>query len=121
MKIQKLIPTLYTTELKSSVDFYTKNLGFKCDAFAEEWGWAHLWRDEAEIMFALPNAHEPFDKPTFTGSIYLKTDDVDKIWLKLKDAAKICYPIENFDYGMREFAVYDNNGYMIQFGQEITH
>jgi len=24
------------------------------------------------------------------------------------------------DWGMREFAIYDNNGYMLQFGQEIA-
>ena len=26
---------------------------------------------------------------------------------------------EDFEHGMREFAIYDNNGYMLQFGQEI--
>ena len=24
--------------------------------------------------------------------------------------------MEEFHYGMREFAIYDNNGYMLQFG-----
>jgi hypothetical protein len=27
--------------------------------------------------------------------------------------------MENFEYGMREFAIYDNNDTMLQFGQEI--
>ena len=27
--------------------------------------------------------------------------------------------IENFDWNMREFAIYDNNSYMIQFGQDL--
>ncbi len=26
---------------------------------------------------------------------------------------------KNFSYGMREIGVYDNNGYLLQFGQEI--
>ena len=30
----------------------------------------------------------------------------------------VVYPMETFGYGMREFAVYDNNGYLLQFGQE---
>lgn len=71
-------------------------------------------------MFAFPNEHEPFEKPIFTGSLYVNVDDVDTLWEKLKDKTKICYPVENFEYGMREFAIYDNNGYLIQFGQEIT-
>ncbi len=37
----------------------------------------------------------------------------------LKGKSKICYSIENFEYGMREFAIYDNNDYVLQFGQEI--
>jgi hypothetical protein len=31
----------------------------------------------------------------------------------------IVYPLEDFPYGMREFAIRDNNGYILQFGQEI--
>jgi hypothetical protein len=27
---------------------------------------------------------------------------------------------KNFFYGMREFAIRDNNGYILQFGQEIS-
>jgi hypothetical protein len=33
--------------------------------------------------------------------------------------AGACYPIEDFEYGRREFAIFDNNGYLLQFGQEI--
>ena len=41
------------------------------------------------------------------------------VGIELKDKARISYEIDNFPYGMREFAVYDNNGYLLQFGQEI--
>lgn len=37
--------------------------------------------------------------------------------LRTKD---LHYPVEDFGYGMREFAIYDNNGYLLQFGQEIS-
>jgi uncharacterized glyoxalase superfamily protein PhnB len=87
---------------------------------SEEWGWASLKRDSVAIMLALPNEHIPFDKPAFTGSLYLYSDEVDVLWQQVKDKVKVCYPIENFEYGMREFAIYDNNGYLLQFGQEIT-
>ena len=46
-------------------------------------------------------------------------DDVETIWEDLKDKAKIVYDLETFVWGMREFAVYDNNGYILQFGQDI--
>jgi hypothetical protein len=38
---------------------------------------------------------------------------------ELKDKTKVCYPIETFGYGMREFAIFDNNGYLLQFGQPV--
>ncbi|MGH7597891.1 MAG: VOC family protein [bacterium] len=120
MKFHELTPMLYTTNLKESVEFYTTLLGFQCDSMSEDWGWASVKRDSVAIMLALPNAHIPFDKPTFTGSLYLYADDVDALWQQLHDKVKVCYPIENFEYGMREFAIYDNNGYLLQFGQEIS-
>jgi hypothetical protein len=48
-----------------------------------------------------------------------RCDDVDAMWRQVKDQAKVCYPIEDCEYGMREFAIYDDNGYLLQFGQEI--
>ena len=110
---------IWTEDLKVTVDFYTEKLGFTCAAFREEWGWANLQRDEVGIMVSLPNDHEPFERPVFTGSFYIEVKEVDALWTELKDKVRVCYPLENFDYGMREFAVYDNNGYILQFGEEL--
>jgi len=120
MALQKLTPMLRTKDLKASVEFYTNVLGFECESLSDEWGWASLSRDEVDLMLATPNAHEPFDKPAFTGSLYFRVNDVDAMWERLKGRGKVCYPIEDFEYGMREFAIYDNNGYLLQFGQEIS-
>lgn len=110
---------LYTEALEETVRFYCATLGFECANNNPDLGWASVKKDEIEIMFCLPNAHISFEKPTFTGSIYITTGDVNAIWNAVKDGAKVCYPIEDFDYGMREFAIYDNNGYLLQFGQPI--
>lgn len=119
MAIEKLIPMLYTREMKETVDFYVNVLGFTCNNYQPGDGWASLQLDEVEIMLALPNEHIPFEKPTFTGSFYFRTNNVDELWQKLRTGTKVCYELENFEYGMREFAIYDNNGYLLQFGQEI--
>lgn len=120
MYYSKIRPMIWSAEIKETVAFYTSCLGFECLAFDEETGWASLQKNDAEIMVALPNSHMEFAKPTFTGSLYINTNDVDLLWDKLKGKAKVCYAIEDFDYGMREFAIYDNNGYIIQFGQPLT-
>lgn len=108
----------WTKEIKETVAFYTEVMGFEC-ALLEE-GWAVLIKDAVEIMLSYPNEHVPFSGPQFTGSFYFNTTDVDALWEAYKDKCNICYDIENFEYGMREFAIYDNNNYILQFGQPIT-
>lgn len=117
MKLMSLSPILWTKDLPASIAFYHDVLGFECTN--QTAGWACLQKDEVELMLSLPNAHEPFDKIQFTGSFYFHPDDVKSLWQQLKDKARIVYPLEDFDYGMREFAIRDNNGYILQFGQEI--
>lgn len=119
MKYNALRPILWTEQVEETIQFYTTFLGFELAEQNEDWGWACLVKDGVEIMIAEPNEQTPFDQPLFTGSFYITTDHVDEIWEKLKDKVKVCYDIENFDWQMREFAIYDNNGYLIQFGQEI--
>lgn len=112
---------LWTSDIEATIDFYANVLGFTCEVYEKEWGWASLHKDQVRVMLSLPNAHLPFEKAHFTGSIYFNVNDVDSLWQSLQGKVKIAYPIEDFDYGMREFAIYDNNGYMLQFGEEIMN
>ena len=120
MQIKSLTPMLRTWDLRASNAFYTEVLGFECESLSEEQGWASLRRDGVAVMLAGPNQHEGDKAPAFTGSLYFHPDDVDGLWQRLKDKARICDPIDNFEYGMREFAIYDNNGYLLQFGQPLS-
>jgi catechol 2,3-dioxygenase-like lactoylglutathione lyase family enzyme len=119
MKLTELKPMIWTEDLDATVEFYTKTLGFECDNIVAELGWASLSKDSVSLMLRRPDANTEYDKPIFTGSFYFSTDDVDGMWQLLKDKAPVCYGIENFNYGMREFAIYDNNGYLLQFGQPV--
>lgn len=120
MKYTALRPVIWTDRLDETIEFYSSVLEFSIDERNEEWGWASLHKDVVEIMLAKPNGHTPFDKPTFTGSFYFNTDDVNSLFEKLKSKATFCYEIETFEWGMREFAIYDNNGYILQFGQDVS-
>jgi uncharacterized glyoxalase superfamily protein PhnB len=116
---QALRPMLRTNDLHATVEFWTDRLGFTCNGLSEDDGWASLRRDGIEVMIAMPNAHVPFKTPAFTGSFYFSVDDVAALWADLKNQVNIAYPMEEFYYGMREFAIYDNNGYMLQFGTPL--
>lgn len=114
-----IVPTLYTLELEDSIKFYCDTLGFTCNGYDKEYGWATISKGGVEIMLTLPNKHIPFTEPLFTGSLYIKMDNIESFWGSVQDKVNVSYPLESFDYGMKEFGMYDNNGYLIQFGQEI--
>jgi uncharacterized glyoxalase superfamily protein PhnB len=118
MKLNKLTPMLTVANMKETIRFYHDVLGFEC--LNRTQGWATLLNYGVEIMIALPNAHVPFQRSLFTGSLYMNLDDVDALWQSVGDKTAVVYPIENFYYGMREFAIRDNNGYMLQFASRIN-
>lgn len=112
-----------TENIVETVEFYRDRLGFKCQGLypdEENPCWASLVKDSVELMFTVKNAHTKVEGAVMTGSLYLYPDDVDQLWESLKYKTKVEYPIENFAYGMREFAIRDNNGYLLQFGQDIS-
>jgi uncharacterized glyoxalase superfamily protein PhnB len=110
---------LRTWDLSATVAFYVDVLGFSRAGEAE--GWASLQRDDVSLMFSGPNPHISEKSPCFTGSLYFRVVDVDGLWGQLHDhdGVTVCYPIETFDYGMREFAIFDNNGYILQFAEPV--
>lgn len=121
MKLQAVVPMIWTNEIEETIDFYTTVLGFTCGEFNKDWDWATVHFDECEFMIAKPNDYTPFEKPSFTGSFYIKTDDVESWWNKLKNKVNLCYELETFQWNMKEFGFYDNNGYLIQIGQDIIN
>ena len=120
-QFKRVTPKFYTTHLQQTRTFYEQILGFTCLAYEPDWGWSLYGRDHVQIMYTLPNEHLPFREPMFTGSIYIYLETaIEELWLNLKDQVQVAYSLNSFEYGMREFAIYDNNGYMLQFGQEIA-
>jgi len=110
---------LRTPDLGRAIGFYAGRLGFDLQRRSDEDGWASLRRDGIELMLATPNAHAGDARPAFTGSLYFRLDDaaaVDRLWTSLQGKARACYPPETFHYGMREFGIFDDDGYLLQFG-----
>lgn len=118
MPFTALTPMLWVDDLNAAVAFYRDTLGFQCMNQTD--AWASLQRDGVELMLSLPNQHEPYERPVFSGSFYFRVDDANALWTQLKDKTNVLYPLQDFDYGMREFAIRDLNGYILQFGQELS-
>ena len=120
IKYNFLRPILWTQNLDETIGFYIQTLGFTLLGRNDDWQWASIRKDDVQIMLSKPNEHEKFNGIGFTGSFYFNVDDVDTLWEELKEKTEVCYEIETFDWDMREFAIYDNNGYILQFGQPVA-
>jgi uncharacterized glyoxalase superfamily protein PhnB len=119
MKVTALRPILWTTEFEATLAFYTTVLGFTIEERNDAWGWACLQLDGVEVMISKPVDAGSFSSGVFTGSLYFTVSDVEALWEKLRDSARVCYALETFEWGMKEFAIYDNNGYVLQWGEEV--
>ncbi|MEN5307183.1 VOC family protein [Chryseobacterium cucumeris] len=112
-----LRPVFWTENLDETITFYMNVLGFTLMGRNDDWQWASLRKNDIYIMLSQPNKHENNLSIGFSGSFYFNVNQVDDLWEDLKTKAKVCYEIETFEWGMREFAIYDNNGYILQFGE----
>jgi uncharacterized glyoxalase superfamily protein PhnB len=113
---------LESRDIQATIEFYTNILGFTLEEELKHEGvinWCDLSRDGVSIMFCMPNTHMNYGSILLTGSLYITVEQVDEVWESLKDKCHVLYALENFHYGMREFAIQDNNGYVINFGEPI--
>ena len=120
--LRSLTPMLETDSINDTIQFYNKVLGFTLSETWEhesELKWASLYKDNTWLMFATRNTHRELAQPIVTRDLYFYPDDVNAVWEAVNDKCEIVYPIENFSYGMREFAIKDNNGYILKFGKSI--
>ncbi|WP_080779663.1 VOC family protein [Chryseobacterium phocaeense] len=120
MTFTALRPILWTDNIDETIGFYMQVLGFTLMGRNDQWQWASIRKDDVQIMLS----QNDYEKPNgigFSGSFYFNVDNVDDLWEDLKTKAKVCYEIETFEWEMREFAIYDNNGYMLQFGQPVDN
>jgi Glyoxalase/Bleomycin resistance protein/Dioxygenase superfamily. len=118
---RRLTPMLRTPDLPGTLAFYRDVLGFELASGAPEHGWLALRRDGADLMLSGLNAHEGDAATGFTGSLYLEVRRrrcaVGRRCATMRASATTP---ETFAYGMREFAVYDNNGYLaVSFGTPV--
>ncbi|MBV9988303.1 MAG: VOC family protein [Chitinophagaceae bacterium] len=118
MKIQEISPILWTTNLDETIKFYTEALGFTAQSNFPHF--VSLSKDDTRLMFVVPQEEPDFHQSVLTGSIYIFMENVDAFWELVKDKATIKDPIADRAYLMRDFAILDNNGYELVFGEDIS-
>jgi len=112
--LTKIVPSLLSRDLVVTARFY-EGLGFSIVGGSAECGWIELKRDAAVLQFyADPPVGTP-DQPILSGTIYIHLDGVDALAAEWAGRIAFEWGPETMEYGMREFAIRDPNGYLFAF------
>lgn len=112
------IPILLSRSIKSTIQFYAR-LGFVGQA---EEHYAILRRGAMELHFSLDTSLDP---TTSSSMCYLRVGDADALYQELLTAQLPHTGIPRMDviadkpWGMREFAIVDEDGNLLRIGQTI--
>ena len=133
VKIRGPVLVLITEDIQRVIAHYRDTLGFELAGAMpdDDPTWCLMKRDETRIMFLGPHDHDDDDDHDQEGddhehvhapgvsSLYFYPDNIDTLWDELKDRDEVEHPLEDMDYGMREFTIRDPNGYALNFGSPI--
>jgi uncharacterized glyoxalase superfamily protein PhnB len=135
--MKKLTPNLMVRDVRDTVEFYRNTLGFTLIMAVPETQdgiltdlpdgmqivYALMKNGGAEIMFQSEKSLRE-DVPALVGtqlgasiSLYMEVEKIDGLYRKLQSKAEIVKPMQTTWYGMNEFYIRDNNGYILCFAE----
>lgn len=113
----RLVPSLLVRDLGATFAFYER-LGFTRTGVFPEDGvpiWGEVTRDSIALQFYTEPPQGTPREPVFSGTLYFYPSGVQALADELKDAAPFAWGPEVMEYGMREFAIQDPDGYYLAF------
>lgn len=123
MKIRSAVPELITDNIINTVEFYTKILGLELvsEFPKENPQWVKFKIGESYVMFEsrksigklIPEYNNKEKGGTF--NLYFEVENIEELYNRLKRTTNVVlhYIKESF----KQFAVKDNNGYILLFGE----
>jgi catechol 2,3-dioxygenase-like lactoylglutathione lyase family enzyme len=104
---------LAVRDVRAAVDFYTEKLGFWC-AFIEGEPPHFAGVNLGEVQIFL----ERGNPGSGDCGVYFVVSDADALYaLHRANGVEVVEPIDNRDYGLRDYSVRDLDGYRLSFGQ----
>lgn len=115
---EKVVPMIHVPDVRATVDWY-QHLGFTVnDTYGDPGGglsFAILSFGSSEVMFS--DGGHPSKHGRREVDLYVYTDSVDDLYLRLKDRVEVVEDPHDTFYGMREFIIRDLNRFWVTFGQ----
>ena len=123
MMIKAIAPQLRTTDMTSSIEFFTEKLGFEV-AFNFEDFYAGIKAGDHTFHLKLVDEQDPSIPYVDHGGhlhLYFETDDVAAIAARLKEnGVALVRDVHDTDWQTREIVVNDDQGHTLYFGQPLS-
>ena len=120
MANQSVVPMIHVPDVRAAVAWY-ESIGFSVlNTFEDEadgMTFAVLSYRGAQIFLNAGGRSSTEDRREV--DLYVRTDDVDQLYERLKGRVEIRLGLQNTFYGAREFVVRDLNGFWVTFGQDL--
>ena len=112
---------IHVPDVRATVEWY-KGIGFDVGATFGDGGdglsFAIVSFGDNEVMFNTDGKRsDAFRREV---DLYIRVDDVDELYARLKDRVEVFEPPHDTEHGMREWTLRDVNRFWITFGTPIA-
>ena len=122
MNIKAIAPQLRTTDMNSSIRFYTELLGFEVTFNFEDF-YAGIKAGDSTFHLKLVDEQDPSIPFVDEGGhlhLYFETDDVAAVAARLKENGVVLVKdVHDTDWQTREIVIHDDQGHTLYFGQPL--
>jgi catechol 2,3-dioxygenase-like lactoylglutathione lyase family enzyme len=116
----RVLPCLLVGDMRRSLDFYLDVLGFTQTGYypiESEPIRTEVRRDDVAIILLAEARHLTAETPAFTGALYIFPENLNELADELRGKAPFAWGPEETEFGVREFAVRDPDGYTLVFAE----
>ena len=132
--MKSMIVNLAVNDIASTIIYYRENFDFELQMLVDEsktifdteikkelnYIWAMIKKEGVSIMLqSIESLKEDvgvfFDNIGASLTLYIEVENVDELYLRIKDNVIIYKEIQDTWYGQREFYIKDINGYILGF------
>jgi catechol 2,3-dioxygenase-like lactoylglutathione lyase family enzyme len=112
---------LKTNDLKATIDFYVKVLGFVCTAAWPAGEPASCTLKKEGVCFNFDtDPNKWYAAPCLSGQFWIDVEGVAELHASVADKVTVEWGPEVYHYGRREFAIKDCNGYLLTFSEPTS-
>ena len=117
--LTEINPKIPMRNKATTKDFYLNKLGFKEFGNADHEGYLMVHKDNIQIHFF---EFKELDPKENYGQVYIRTDDIDKLYQSMQDKKLIIHPAGQLQikpWGQKEFSMLDPDNNLLTFGQSM--